>query len=77
MAIHRGKDVVGEVVDCLIMDVVFDFQETGGCGVGSIDGGVPDVLGVLDQSWGVVEISFCVEIEVCVLLDGVEERAGY
>jgi hypothetical protein len=40
------------------MDVVFDFQEAGCLVVGSVDGGVPDVLGVLDQSWGVVKISF-------------------
>jgi hypothetical protein len=58
MAIHRSEDVISEVVDCLIMDVVFDFQEAGCLVVGSVDGGVPDVLGVLDQSWGVVKISF-------------------
>jgi hypothetical protein len=58
------------------MDVVFDFEEAGGFIVGTFDGGVPDVLGVLDQGWGVVEVAFCVKVEVCVLLEGVEKRKG-
>jgi hypothetical protein len=52
------------------MDVMFNFQETCGCVVGGVDSGVPDVLGVLNQSWGVIEIALCIEIEVWTQLDG-------
>jgi hypothetical protein len=58
MAVHRSEDIIGEIIDRLVMDVVFDFQEAGGLVVGSVDSGVPDVLGVLNQGWGIVEISF-------------------
>lgn len=49
MRIHRGENVVRQVVDSLVMDVVFDLQETGGSRVRRINGGVPNVLRILDQ----------------------------
>ncbi len=74
VTIHRSKDVISEVVDCLVMNVVFDFQPAGGFAVGRVDGGVPDVLGVLNQGWVIVEISCCVEVEICKRLDCFEEQ---
>ncbi len=48
VAIHGGEDVICEVINSLIMDIMFDFKEAGGGGIGGVDGGVPDVLGILD-----------------------------
>lgn len=49
MRIHGCEDVVGEVIYGLVMDVVFDFEEIGGSGVGGVDGCIPDILGVLNE----------------------------
>jgi hypothetical protein len=49
----------------LVVDVVFDLQEAVGIVVRGIDGSVPNVLGVLDQCWGIVQVSFCIQVEVC------------
>lgn len=65
MAIHRSKNVISEVVDRLVVDVVFDLQEAVGVVVGGIDGSVPNVFGVLDQCWGIIQVSFCIQVEVC------------
>jgi len=64
MFIHGSKDIISQIIDRLVMDVVFDFQEAVGFVVGSIDGSVPDVLGVLDQCWTIVQISLSVQVEV-------------
>jgi hypothetical protein len=65
MTVHRGKNVIRKIVNSLIMDIMFDFQEVVGVVVGWVDRGVPDVLGVLDQSWRIVQVSFGVQVEVC------------
>lgn len=49
MLIHGSQDVVSEVIYCLVVDVVFDLEVVGGCGVSAVDGAIPDVLGVLYQ----------------------------
>jgi len=64
MFIHRSKDIISEIIDCLVMDVVFDFQEAVGVVVRGIDGSVPDVLGILNQCWVIVQVSFGVQVEV-------------
>jgi len=50
------------------MDVMFDFQEAAGIVVGWIDSSVPNILGVLDQSWRVIQVSFSVQVKVCTRL---------
>lgn len=33
--------------------------------VGDVDGGIPDVFGVLDQSGAIVQVTCGVQVEVC------------
>lgn len=73
MFIHGSKDIISQIIDRLVMDVVFNFQEAVGFVVGSINGSVPDVLGVLDQCWIIVQISFGVQVEVCTQLVNAKE----
>lgn len=61
---HRCQDVICEVVDYLIVNVMFDLQEIVGKAVGGGDGVVPDVFGSLDCLGCGVEVAFCVEVEV-------------
>jgi hypothetical protein len=60
MTIHRSENIISEVVDSLVMDIMLDFQPAGGCTVGRVDGGVPDVLGILNQGWVVIQIPCCI-----------------
>jgi hypothetical protein len=39
------------------MDVVFNLQEAGGLVVARVDSSIPYILGVLDQSWTVIQVS--------------------
>jgi hypothetical protein len=74
MAIHRSENIISEVVDSLVMDIMLDFQPAGGCAVGRVDGGVPDVLGILNQGWVVIKIPFCIQVEVCAIVRGLLKR---
>jgi hypothetical protein len=44
VAVHGSEDVICEVVDCLVVDIMLNFQEAGGSVVGRVDGGVPDIF---------------------------------
>ena len=59
-----GEDVVGQVVDGLVVDVVLNLQEARLRRVGPVDGIVPDVLAGLDHRCVVVEVARCVEVEI-------------
>lgn len=76
MTIHRSENIISEVVDSLVMDIMLDFQPAGGCAVGRVDGGVPDVLGILNQGWVVIQISCCIQVEVCAIVRGCFEEMG-
>jgi hypothetical protein len=70
MTVHRSKDIISEVVDGLVMNIMLDFEPAGGGTVGRVDGGVPDVFGILNQGWVVIQITCCIQIEVCTIVRG-------
>jgi hypothetical protein len=46
------------------MNVVLDFQEVVSCRICVLDSCVPDILGVLDQRWAVIQVASRVEIKI-------------
>lgn len=61
---ERGEDVIGQVVDHLLVDVVLDLEEAVARGLGLLHGLVPDVLACLDFLDVIVEVALCVKVKI-------------
>jgi len=46
------------------MNVVLNLQEIVCVIVRRIDSSIPNILGVLNQGWTVVQVAFCIQVEI-------------
>jgi hypothetical protein len=61
---ERLQDIVCQVVDGLIVYIMFNVQEVALARIGAIDSFVPDVLAVLDQIRVVVQVALRIQVKV-------------
>lgn len=61
---ERSEEIIGEIIDGLVVDVVLDLQVVSSARISPGDGIVPDVLANLDLGRIIVQVTFSIEIEV-------------
>lgn len=64
MLVHGGQNIIGQIVDGLVLDIVFNLQEAGGPIVAGVDSRIPYVLGILDLRRASIQVSRGIQVEV-------------